>query len=127
MDLRRGDPRAMRPELGTPLTARSWGAGTTHVDAADRQGNLIAITPSGAWLRSSPVADALGFPLGTRLQTFYLDERHPNALAPRKRPRTTLTPSIGTTRDVRRIAFGTQRGDQHALSTLQIFFNVHES
>ena len=45
-------------------------------------------------LRSSPVIDALGFPLGTRLQTFYLDERHPNALAPRKRPRTTLTPSL---------------------------------
>jgi gamma-glutamyltranspeptidase/glutathione hydrolase len=124
MDLRPGDPRAMLPELGTPITARSWGAGTTHVDAADRQGNLIAITPSGAWLRSSPVADALGFPLGTRLQTFYLDERHPNALAPRKRPRTTLTPSIGTTRDGRWIAFGTQGGDQQDQWTLQFFLNV---
>ena len=82
MELRPGDPRAMRAEAGVALQARSWGAGTTHVDAADRQGNVIAITPSGAWLRSSPVADALGLPLGTRLQTFYLDERHPNALAP---------------------------------------------
>ena len=124
MDLRPGDPRAMRAELGTPIKARSWGAGTTHVDAADREGNLIAITPSGAWLRSSPVADALGFPLGTRLQTFYLDERHPNALAPRKRPRTTLTPSIATTRDGRWIAFGTQGGDQQDQWTLQFFLNV---
>jgi gamma-glutamyltranspeptidase / glutathione hydrolase len=124
MDLRPGDPRAMRAESGAPITARSWGAGTTHVDAADRQGNLIAITPSGAWLRSSPVADALGFPLGTRLQTFYLDERHPNALAPRKRPRTTLTPSIATTRDGRWIAFGTQGGDQQDQWTLQFFLNV---
>jgi gamma-glutamyltranspeptidase/glutathione hydrolase len=126
MDLRPGDPRAMRAELGAPITARSWGGGTTHVDAADRRGNLIAITPSGAWLRSSPVADALGFPLGTRLQTFYLDERHPNALAPRKRPRTTLTPSIGTTRDGRWIAFGTQGGDQQDQWTLQFFLNMAE-
>ena len=124
MELRPGDPRAMRAELGAPAKARSWGAGTTHVDAADRRGNVIAITPSGAWLRSSPVADALGFPLGTRLQTFYLDERHPNALAPRKRPRTTLTPSIATTRDGRWIAFGTQGGDQQDQWTLQFFLNV---
>jgi gamma-glutamyltranspeptidase / glutathione hydrolase len=124
MDLRPGDPRAMRAELGAPAKARSWGAGTTHVDAADRRGNVIAITPSGAWLRSSPIADALGFPLSTRLQTFYLDERHPNALAPRKRPRTTLTPSIATTRDGRWIAFGTQGGDQQDQWTLQFFLNV---
>ncbi len=125
-ELRPGDPRAMRAELGAAIQLRSWGAGTTHVDAADRQGNLIAITPSGAWLRSSPVADALGFPLGTRMQTFYLDEGHPNALAPRKRPRTTLTPSLAVTRDGSWIAFGTQGGDQQDQWTLQFFLNVVE-
>ncbi|HVA40567.1 MAG TPA: gamma-glutamyltransferase family protein [Candidatus Binataceae bacterium] len=124
MKLRAGDARAMRAEREAPLQARGWGAGTTHVDAADRQGNLIAITPSGAWIRSSPVIDALGFPLGTRLQTFYLDERHPNALAPHKRPRTTLTPSLATTRDGAWMAFGTQGGDQQDQWTLQFFLNV---
>ncbi len=124
MEQRPGDPRAMRAELGAPIGARSWGGGTTHVDAADRGGNVIAITPSGAWLRSSPVADALGFPLGSRLQTFYLDERHPNALAPLKRPRTTLTPSLAVTRDGRWMAFGTQGGDQQDQWTLQFFLNV---
>jgi gamma-glutamyltranspeptidase/glutathione hydrolase len=124
MDLRAGDPLTMRAELGAAVQARSWGAGTTHVDAADRQGNLIAITPSGAWLRSSPVADALGFPLGTRLQTFYLDERHPNALAPHKRPRTTLTPSMALTREGQWVAFGTQGGDQQDQWTLQFFLNL---
>jgi gamma-glutamyltranspeptidase/glutathione hydrolase len=126
MELRPGDPRSMRAEADAPARARPWGAGTTHVDAADRQGNVIAITPSGAWIRSSPVVEALGFPLGTRLQTFYLDERHPNALAPHKRPRTTLTPSLAATRDGRWIAFGTQGGDQQDQWTLQFFLNVVE-
>jgi gamma-glutamyltranspeptidase / glutathione hydrolase len=126
MELRAGDPRAMRAEVGSPLRARPWGAGTTHVDAADRLGNLIAITPSGGWIRSSPVIDTLGFPLGTRMQTFYLDERHPNALMPRKRPRTTLTPSLAETRDGKWIAFGTQGGDQQDQWTLQFFLNMVE-
>jgi len=126
MELRAGDPRTMRAERSAPLQARAWGAGTTHVDAVDRQGNLIAITPSGGWIRSSPVIDSLGFPLGTRMQTFYLDERHPNALMPRKRPRTTLTPSLAATRDGRWIAFGTQGGDQQDQWTLQFFLNLME-
>ena len=67
---------------------------TTHVDAVDRWGNLFSATPSGGWIGSSPVVEGLGFPLGTRGQMFYLDERHANALLPRKRPRTTLTPSM---------------------------------
>ena len=50
----------------------------------------------GGWLESSPVIPALGFPLGSRLQMFNLDPSHPNALAPGKRPRTTLTPSLAT-------------------------------
>ena len=75
-----------------------WGAGTIHVTAADRDGNMIAVTASGGWIPSSPVIDALGFPLGTRMQTFYLDEHHPNALEPGKRPRTTLSPSLATRR-----------------------------
>lgn len=126
MELRPGDPRSMRAEINASVKARPWGAGTTHVDAGDRQGNLIAITPSGAWIRSSPVVEALGFPLGTRLQTFFLDERHPNALAPHKRPRTTLTPSLAMTTEGRWIAFGTQGGDQQDQWTLQFFLNVAE-
>ena len=49
---------------------------------------------SGAWIATSPVIDGLGFPLGTRIQTFYLEPRHPNALVPGKRPRTTLSPTL---------------------------------
>ena len=97
---------------------------TTHVDAVDRWGNLFSATPSGGWIGSSPVVEGLGFPLGTRGQMFYLDERHANALVPGKRPRTTLTPSLAL-RDGRPwLAFGTPGGDQQDQWSLQFFLNV---
>ncbi len=126
MDLRPGDPANMRALAGSAVQPRPWGAGTTHVAAADRAGNLIAITASGGWIPSSPVIDDLGFPLGTRMQTFYLDERHPNAVAPRKRPRTTLTPSLAMRAGRPYLAFGTEGGDQQDQWTLQFFLNVVE-
>src|SRR5271155_4124022 len=125
MDQRPGDPVAMRAMRdGAASAARPWGAGTIHVTAADRDGNLIAVTASGGWIPSSPVIDALGFPLGTRMQTFYLDERHPNALVPGKRPRTTLSPSLAMVKTEPYLAFGTPGGDQQDQWTLQFFLNV---
>ncbi len=126
-DLRPGDPRGMRPLLaGGASTPRSWGPGTIHVTAADGMGNMVACTASGGWIPSSPVIDTLGFPLGTRVQTFFLDERHANALRPGKRPRTTLTPSIATRGGQPYLAFGTPGGDQQDQWTLQFFLNLIE-
>ena len=125
MDQRPGDPVAMRALRDAPAAdARPWGSGTIHVTAADREGNMIAVTASGGWIPSSPVIDALGFPLGTRMQTFYLDEHHPNALAPGKRPRTTLSPSLAMVTGQPYLAFGTPGGDQQDQWTLQFFLNV---
>jgi len=121
---RPGDPIAMRALMDPPAEARSWGPGTVHVDAADHRGNVIAITPSGGWIPSSPVIDTLGFPLGTRLQSFHLDEHHPNGLAPGKRPRTTLTPSLTIDPAGQCIAFGTPGGDNQDQWTLQFFLNL---
>ena len=105
--------------------AASRGRGdTTHLDAVDRDGNLVSATPSGAWIPSSPVIPTLGFPIGTRAQMFVLDPEHPNALAPGKRPRTTLTPSLALLADGRRLAFGTPGGDQQDQWTVQMFLNV---
>ena len=66
----------------------------------------------------------LGFPIGTRLQMAVLDPAHPNALAPGKRPRTTLSPSLARLADGRIVAFGTPGGDQQDQWTLQFFLNV---
>jgi gamma-glutamyltranspeptidase/glutathione hydrolase len=85
---------------------------TCHFDVVDRWGNMVAATPSGGWLQSSPIIPELGFPLGTRLQMFWLDRRHPNGLAPGKRPRTTLTPSMSFKQGRPYLAFGTPGGDQ---------------
>jgi gamma-glutamyltranspeptidase/glutathione hydrolase len=122
---RPGDPiamRALRAEGSSEV--RPWGPGTVHVTACDGHGNMIAITASGAWIPTSPVIEALGFPLGTRMQTFYLDEKHANALVPGKRPRTTLSPSLAMRGEEPYLAFGTPGGDQQDQWTLQFFLNV---
>jgi gamma-glutamyltranspeptidase / glutathione hydrolase len=125
MQQRPGDPIAMRAlRASGAAEARSWGSGTVHVTTADGHGNMVACTASGGWIPSSPVIDSLGFPLGTRMQTFYLDERHPNALKPGKRPRTTLTPSLATRNGQPFMSFGTPGGDQQDQWTLQFFINV---
>ena len=96
---------------------------TTHLDAVDRQGNMVAATPSGGWLGSSPVIKGLGFPLGTRGQMFYLNPERPNALAPHKRPRATLTPSLVTKEGEPFMVFGTPGGDAQDQWTSQFFLN----
>ena len=117
------EPQALAAEQERSRVA-SGRADTTHLDAADRWGNLVSATPSGGWIPSSPVIPELGFPVGTRGQMFSLDPTHPNSLAPGKRPRATLTPSMARLPDGRRVAFGTPGGDQQDQWTLQFFLNT---
>jgi gamma-glutamyltranspeptidase/glutathione hydrolase len=96
---------------------------TCHVDVADRFGNLVAATPSGGWLHSSPVVPGLGFCLGTRAQMFTLTPGLPNSLAPGKRPRTTLSPGLALRGGEPYLAFGTPGGDQQDQWSLSFFLN----
>jgi gamma-glutamyltranspeptidase / glutathione hydrolase len=96
---------------------------TCHIDVVDRFGNAVAATPSGGWLQSSPVVEGLGFPLGTRAQMFSLDREHPNGLEPRKRPRTTLSPTLAR-RDGEILAFGTPGGDMQDQWSLVYFVTL---
>jgi len=85
---------------------------TVHLDVVDAAGNMISATPSGGWLQSSPTMPDLGFCLDSRGQMFWLEQGLPNSLAPRKRPRITLSPSMALHEGEPTIAFGTPGGDQ---------------
>jgi gamma-glutamyltranspeptidase/glutathione hydrolase len=109
-----GEPTVANAGAGEPTTAkeRAVANDTVHFDVIDRRGNMISATPSGGWFQSSPVIPELGFCLGTRGQMFWLYEGDPNSLAPNKRPRTTLTPSMALRDGKPYLSFGTPGGDQ---------------
>ncbi len=94
---------------------------TVHLDVADRFGNLVSATPSGGWLQSSPVIPALGWPLGTRAQMFWLEEGLPSSLRPGARPRTTLSPGLALRDGEPYLAWGTPGGDQQEQWALHAF------
>ncbi|MSQ49852.1 MAG: gamma-glutamyltransferase family protein [Betaproteobacteria bacterium] len=123
-ELRPGDAwrnAALLP-AGEKLTPKDWGAGTVHVDAVDAKGNMASFTPSGAWISSAEVIPALGFPLSVRMMTFCLGpENHPNIVAPGKRPRTTLTPSMAFRNGKPWMAFGSMGGDNQGQWLLQFY------
>ncbi|HHY83652.1 MAG TPA: gamma-glutamyltransferase family protein [Clostridiales bacterium] len=99
---------------------------TTHLDAIDDEGFMISATPSGGWIPTSPVIPEVGFPLGTRSQMFNFLPDHPNCIAPGKRPRTTLTPSLAFKDGKPWMVFGTPGGDMQDQWTLQFFLNLAE-
>ena len=118
-----GEP-TMRTSGPAGPAASSYRAGDTcHLDVADRFGNMVSATPSGGWLQSSPVIPGLGFCLGTRAQMFTLTPGLPATLAPGKRPRTTLTPSLALRDREPYMAFGTPGGDQQDQWSLLFFLN----
>ena len=99
---------------------------TVHFDIVDRDGNMVSSTPSGGWLHSSPVIPELGFCLGTRAQMFWLEEGHPASLAPGKRPRSTLTPTLALRDGEPYLAWGSPGGDQQDQWITQFFLrHVH--
>lgn len=102
------------PGVGEPTVARlgAMGGDTCHIDIIDRWGNMVSATPSGGWLQSSPVIPELGFPISTRGQMFWTHKGHPNSVAPRKRPRSTLSPSMALRDGKAWMSFGTPGGDQ---------------
>jgi gamma-glutamyltranspeptidase / glutathione hydrolase len=97
---------------------------TCHMDIVDSRGNMVAATPSGGWLSSSPVIPGLGFPLGNRAQMFWLDPRSPSVVAPGKRPRTTLSPTLVTRDGEGVMALGTPGGDQQDQWSLTYLLRV---
>jgi gamma-glutamyltranspeptidase/glutathione hydrolase len=129
LELRPGGWPAVRAESVQEVNAAfaaAAGGDTTKLEVIDAAGNMVSATPSGGWLMSSPVVPGLGFPLGTRGQMFSLVPGHPNSLAPGKRPRTTLTPSLALRGGQPYLAFGSPGGDSQDQWALQFLLNVVE-
>lgn len=98
---------------------------TTCVNVVDRWGNVFSATPSGAWL-PSVIAGDTGIPLSSRLQSFVLDDNHPNQLAPGKRPRVTLSPTLVRKDGKAFLAMSTPGGDNQDQAMLQVLLNIVE-
>jgi gamma-glutamyltranspeptidase/glutathione hydrolase len=119
-----GEPNAVAALLDSgPAANGEARSDTVHVDVVDRWGNMVSAMPSGGWLHSSPVIPELGFPLGTRLQMAWLESGLPNTLAPGKRPRTTLSPTLVLKGGEPVLAFGTPGGDQQDQWQLHFLLN----
>ncbi len=99
---------------------------TVHIDIIDQAGNMFTATPSGGWLQSSPVIPALGWPLGSRAQMFWLEEGLPGTLVPGKRPRSTLSVGMALKEGKPYMIWGTPGGDQQDQWSAQFFLrHVH--
>ena len=126
-----GDPERMQPRA-TVEFARSRlrerngeHQDTTCVNVIDKSGNMFSATPSGAWI-PAVIAGDTGIPLSQRAQSFVLTPGHPNQLAPHKRPRITLTPTLALKDGKPWLVFSTPGGDSQDQTLLQIFLNVVE-
>jgi gamma-glutamyltranspeptidase/glutathione hydrolase len=105
---------------------RLW-RGTTSIEAADKDGWVISITPSGGWTPAC-VAGHTGVGMSQRMQSFVLDSvlQPFNVVAPHKRPRVTLTPSMALKDGKPFLCFSVQGGDTQDQNLLQFFLNVVE-
>lgn len=98
---------------------------TTGINAVDKDGNMFAVTPSGAWL-PSVIAGDTGIPLTQRAQSFLLVAGHPNELAGGKRPRVTLSPTLVTKDGKPFLTLATPGGDNQDQALLQLLLNIVE-
>ena len=102
-------------------------AGTTSVEAADEEGWVVSITPSGGWVPAC-IAGNTGVGLSQRMQSFVLDAKENpfNVVEPGKRPRVTLTPSLALKDGKPFLSFAKQAGDEQDQLLLQFFLNIVE-
>jgi gamma-glutamyltranspeptidase/glutathione hydrolase len=135
LEQRPGDPMNKKPLMnGAPhpaLTGQSLvpeterANDTTCVNVIDKDGNLFSATPSGAWL-PTVVAGDTGVMLGQRMQSFLLEEGHPNMLQPGKRPRVTLSPTLVLKDGNPFMVLSTPGGDNQDQSLIQVLLNIIE-
>jgi gamma-glutamyltranspeptidase/glutathione hydrolase len=116
-----------QPQNSQMTFDEAFRAGTTSIIAADEEGWLVSVTPSGGWVPAF-IAGRSGIGLSQRMQSFVLDEAEDpfNVLVPGKRPRVTLTPSLAMRDGKPWLAFAVQGGDTQDQNLLQFFLDVAE-
>jgi gamma-glutamyltranspeptidase/glutathione hydrolase len=116
-----------RTETDASAFEEAFTAGTTSIQAADKEGWIVSATPSGGWIPAC-IAGKTGIGMSQRMQSFVLDEaKNPfNVVAPGKRPRATLTPSLAIKDGKPFLSFAVQGGDTQDQNMLQFFLNVVE-
>lgn len=104
-----------------------FAAGTTSIEATDKEGWVVSITPSGGWVPAC-IAGNTGIGMSQRMQSFVLDEKENpfNVVAPGKRPRVTLTPSLALKDGKPFLSFAKQAGDEQDQLLIQFFLNMVE-
>jgi gamma-glutamyltranspeptidase/glutathione hydrolase len=134
LDQRPGDPANMKALLasvtpiaykGPPVPEIQKANDTTCVNVIDKDGNMFSATPSGAWL-PAVVAGDTGVLMGQRLQSALTDPNSPNVVAPGKRPRVTLTPTLVVKDGQPFMVLSTPGGDNQDQALLQVLLNVIE-
>ncbi len=122
----RQDPERMTSEEAEALD-ELFHTGTTSIQAVDKSGWVVSVTPSGGWIPAC-IAGRTGIGMSQRAQSFVLDEaKNPfNVIEPGKRPRATLTPSIALKDGKPFISFSIQGGDTQDQNCLQFFLNMVE-
>lgn len=115
------------PQTSLEDFERTFYAGTTSIQAADAKGWVVSITPSGGWV-PAVIAGRTGVGMSQRMQSFAMSEAESpfNVLAPGKRPRATLTPSLALKDGKPFLSFAVQGGDSQDQNLLQFFLNVVE-
>ncbi|SFF40389.1 gamma-glutamyltransferase family protein [Thermoflexibacter ruber] len=125
-----GTAHLHKPTSQNPLDENfleEFAAGTTSVEAADKEGWVVSITPSGGWVPAC-IAGNTGIGMSQRMQSFVLDEKENpfNVVAPGKRPRVTLTPSMALKDGKPFLSFAKQAGDEQDQLLIQFFLNMVE-
>ena len=102
-------------------------AGTTSIQAGDKEGWMVSITPSGGWIPACIAGDT-GIAMSQRMPSFVMDERRNpyNLLGPGRQPRVTLTPSLALRHGRPFLCFSVQGGDTQEQNLLQLFLNLVE-
>jgi gamma-glutamyltranspeptidase/glutathione hydrolase len=117
-------PRVSVPAGGSAAPDRAEHEGTTHLAVQDSDGNMVCATPSGGSFGKSVFFPELGCALSTRIEMFNLEEGHPNALVPRKRPRTTLVSYLVLKEGVPIMTIGCPGGDHQTQGNIQLILNT---